>query len=476
MNNIITKENYEEERKKIVELNANAQGVILLEKEQRVEEHLKTLRNEYFDDCKGDVPFDMPTIRDERINSSKLYQFCDRLPKGADLHVHDMSILPAHELVNLLMTCPDFYINADKKSYDLVQAREGEVPDGYIRFSDAIMNHYYSREEIVYKWTTDSAAEEKESVWSYFEKLFTRHDVLSNNPNFARKYYDYTFRYCIEHGIMHIEIHLMLTESQELCEEYVKKIREAYYCVKRECPYFTVRIIGAGVKDDNEHLELTQKCFLNTVNLQQIIKDESEPHNPKNFIIGFDLVNEEDASLPLKNFAPLLLDVKEKYPDMKLYIHGGESLDASNDNLIDAYLLGVSRVGHGLNLYRYPDLHARYVKAEICLEVCPISNQRLGYTKDLRNHPATEYLKTGLAMALCSDDPAYMENQELTDDFFAAVVCWDAKVSDLKMLAINSIMYSGLDDETKYKSLRNFRNQWDYFIDNTCKRIESNEN
>ncbi|MDO4939666.1 MAG: hypothetical protein Q4E54_06870 [Lachnospiraceae bacterium] len=461
----MTIDNYEEKRRELVELNSNVQGVILREKEQRVEEELERLRNEFFDSCNGDVIYDIPTLNNRIIQNSRLYKFCDCMPKGADLHVHDMSILPAHELVELLITCPEFCINTDRKSYDLVRAVNGEIPSGYIRFCDAVTDGYYTKEEIVYQWTIDSVKESGETVWEYFEKLFSRHDVLSNNPDFARKYYDYTFRYCCRHGIMHIEIHLMLTESQELCSEYVTAIRAAYYDVKKEHPYFTVRIIGTGVKDDNEQLDLTKKCFQNTVSLQKLIKDESNPDSPRNFIIGFDLANEEDSSLPLKTFAPMLLKAKELYPDLKLYIHGGESLDAGNDNLIDAFLLGVTRVGHGLNLYRYPDLHARYVRSEICLEVCPISNQRLGYTRDLRNHPVTEYLKTGLVMALCSDDPTYMEHQELSDDFFAAVVCWGARLSDLKVLAINSIMYSGLDEKDKYKSLGEFKIMWDAFID-----------
>ena len=157
---------------------------------------------------------------------------------------------------------------------------------------------------------------------------------------------------------------------------------------------------------------------------------------------------------------------------MKLYIHGGESLSAENENLIDAYLLGVSRVGHGLNLYRYPDLHRRYAKSETALEVCVISNGALGYTRDIRNHPATEYLRTGVAVTLCSDDPAYMENETLTDDFFAATVCWNLSLADIKQLGINSIMYSGLDDEVKYDSLHRFNDIWNQFIDAEVSAIQ----
>lgn len=166
---------------------------------------------------------------------------------------------------------------------------------------------------------------------------------------------------------------------------------------------------------------------------------------------------------------PMLLKVKRQYPSMKFYIHGSESLEADNINLIDAYLLCASRVGHGLNLYHFPDLHKRFIQAEICLEVCPISNQHLGYASDIRSHPATEYLHSGMALALCSDDPAYMENETLTDDFLAAIISWNLHLDDIKQLGINSILYSGLEDPEKYIALGNYNKLWKQFIHDTLK-------
>ncbi|MDO5441429.1 MAG: hypothetical protein Q4F55_02610 [Bacillota bacterium] len=472
MSEIITLENYEEKRRELVDLNSNLQGVILNEKEQAVDKYLEKLKKAYVDSCNGNVPYDMPTLSDKNIQESDLYEFCDKLPKGADLHVHDMALLPAHELVELLLTCPEMYINSDRKTYDLCIADSNNpVKEGYISFASAINSGYYTKEDIIYHWTTESAKDSEKNIWDFFEYLFNCHAVLSDNNSFAKKYYDYTFRYYCKHGIMHVEIHNMLTMGLDESYEYVKVIRQAYYDVKKDYPYFTARIIGAGVKADNENIDFTKQCFVNASYAQELVKDESDPANLQNFVIGFDLVNEEDTSLPLKAFAPMLLKVKKLYPDMKLYIHGGESLNASNENLIDAYLLGVSRVGHGLNLYRFPDLHARYAKAEICLEVCPISNERLQYTTDLRNHQATEYLRTGIVMALCSDDPSYMEYNTLTDDFFAATVCWGLSLADMKQFGINSIMYSGLDETTKRNSLRSYNALWKEFINQYYEKI-----
>lgn len=470
MQSEITLENYEEKRRELIEANSNLHGLVLREPEKRLDAYLSQLKEKYRQNCKGKIPYSIPVLTDSSLIESPLYKFCSRLPKGADLHVHDMSLLPLKELISLLLSCPEFCINADRKSYDLIVVDpEKPVPNGYMRFSEAMETDYYTYEDLLFNWTVTGVERSGLNCWDYFEILFERQAVLSSNPSFAAKYYDYTFRYYCRKGIQHVEIHLMLTDSLDESSDYLKVIRQCYYNVKKEYPYFTVRIIGAGVKADSDNIDLSKKCFLNTSYVQEIIKDESDPEHPVDFVIGFDLVNQEDTSLPLHAFVPMLLKVKKQYPNMKFYIHGGESLEAENINLIDAYLLGSSRVGHGLNLYRYPDLHNRFIQAEICLEVCPISNQRLGYTPDIRVHPATEYLRSGLALALCSDDPAYMENETLTDDFFAAVVGWNLDLSDLKQLGINSILYSGLDDSEKYAALGNYNKLWNRFVEETLK-------
>ena len=456
----MTIETYEEKRRELVEANANLTGIVLRENEKKLDIILKELKDKLSESFGGSIPYDMPFLTDRRLKENGLYAFLSRMPKGADLHVHDMALLPAEELLELLISLSGFYINGDRKSYDLSKTER----DGYLSLAEAVGTGYYTKEEIVKNWTVAGKGSSDGTFWDYFEELFSRHGALSDNPQFAASYYDRAFRYYCEKNINHVEIHIMLTEDPDLSAEYVKAVRQAYYNVKKEYPAFTVRMIGAGMKADNDKIEMTKRCFLNTAYVQETVKDESDPDNVSDFVIGFDIVNEEDANLPLHEFAPMLLLAKKQFPDLKLYIHGGESLSAGNENLIDAYLLGVSRVGHGFDLYRYPDLHSKYAKAEICLECCPVSNMALGYAKDIRNHPATEYLRTGVVLALCSDDPAYMENETLTDDFFAATVGWDLTLADLKQLALNSIMYSGLDEKRKSESLLTFGKAWNEFV------------
>ena len=462
----ITIDNYEEKRRELVEANQNPLGVILNEKERRLDALLEELKNELRESCGGAVPYDIPVLTDKKLIESRLYRFCSALPKGADLHVHDLAELPLGELFELLKEWKEFSINTDHEHFDLIRVPEGEeVPEGYMRFYEAMETGVFPEEELIRNWTLPGADDHGMTVWDWFEELFEKHAVLSDYPAFAEAYYDRTFRYYIKNGIYHVEIHLLLIDELDNCAEYIRTVREVYYRVKKDCPYFTAKIIGSGLKHDKDNLEATRKCFLNTLYARENIKDESDPAHPTDFVIGFDLINEEDTNLPLRTFAPMLLKVKKQYPDMQFYIHGGESLDARNDNLIDAYLLGVSRVGHGLNLYRYPDLLERYAKSEICLEVCVISNQTLGYTRDIRNHPAAEYLRRGVAVALCSDDPIYQEHETLTDDFFAAAIGWDLDLADLKQLGINSILYSGLEKTEKRRLMSAYREKWNEFVD-----------
>ena len=463
----ITKENYDAARQELVESNSNLLGVLLRDEEIKANEKLKELKKEFIDSCNGDIPYNMPVLTDKKITSSRLYEFCSKLPKGADLHAHDMAQLPISELCKVLEKRDDIYINVNSYRHDLLDINTVEtIPQGYMLFRDAANAHMFSNEELIYSWTILGAEKEGLSVWDFFEELFVRHAAISDNSSFTLDFYHHAFKYYCEHGIFHTEIHILLSNKMQVCADTVKTIRQAYYDVKKEYPNLSVKVIGAGMKDDDNELHISKESFLNTVYVQETIKDESDPEHISNFVIGFDLINEEDSSLPLRNFAPMLIDAKNQYPEMKFYIHSGESLDANNDNLIDAYLLGVSRVGHGMNLYRYPDLLSRYANSEICLEVCVISNQTLGYTSDIRVHPATEYLRRGVAIALCSDDATYQENETLTDDFFAAIVSWDLDIADIKQLAINSLMYSGLDEYEKNKAFKAFNEAWKDFINN----------
>lgn len=453
-----TQDNYYELRQEIVERNMNFIGVVLRDDEKRLDEKLRALVADCRSTCGGSIACDVPVIANPAVWSTGLYGFCRSLPKGADLHVHACALMPARKLIDFLASRDDILIDPDTFTLTLPAQADARC----VSLSEALGSGTISADSLEKHWTVLGAGAD-DDIWQYFEALFARHDALDSDMDILYDYYTAAFTDCIINGICHVEIHTLLSMDESKALRLLNCMRRAYYDVKSKHPEFSVRIIGSSMKMFGCSMEKTQAILSNCLTAQQLIKDESEDE-PQNFIVGFDLVNEEDTSRALKEYAPMLLKLHEEHPDFKYFLHCGESLNVENDNLIDAYLLGSSRVGHGLNLYRYPELLRQYARKEICLEVCLISNQTLRYTHDLRLHPGAEYLKRGVPIVLCSDDPVYQEHEALTDDFFAAVSAWGLGIAEIKQLCINSIMYSALDEQSRRRQLHHWHNAWNDFV------------
>lgn len=458
--NELNSTNYYQLREELVERNANLVGVVLNNAEKALDGHLTQLKDEFRNACGGNVPFEMPVLTDSRIWNSRLYTFCKALPKGSDLHVHGAALLPARKVIDFVLEHENLLINIDTciLTLDSTDSRAMSLKEAFWR-------GYLTREKVERVWTVLGCGEDKD-IWQYFEGLFAYHRVIGKNMELLYDYYLYALEDYVHNGIFHLEIHVLLSADWSAAEQMILTMRKAYYDVKKKYPQLIVSVIGSSMKMFTFSIENTQAVFENTVRAQKEILDESDPENICPFVLGFDLVNEEDTSRPLREYAPMLLDFKKSHPDFRYYLHCGESLNAESDNLIDAYLIGASRVGHGMNLYRYPNLLKNYADREICLESCLISNQTLRYTRDIRLHPSQEYLRRGVVVALCSDDPVFQEHEELVDDFFAAIISWNLGVAEIKQLALNSILYSGLDDASRRKLMFNWGSAWKTFVQN----------
>ena len=132
----------------------------------------------------------------------------------------------------------------------------------------------------------------------------------------------------------------------------------------------------------------------------------------------YDIFN--DVYKGLNNSLPpvILHDGESSLPFLNLiYDHNALPIvDYSNQNIIDAFLLNTleknnfkqkpMRIGHGLELCKSAYLMDLYKKHHIGVEICPISNNYLGYVADLRNHPGIIYFTKGIKISLNPDDPA----------------------------------------------------------------------
>ncbi|KAK5148931.1 hypothetical protein LTR04_000302 [Oleoguttula sp. CCFEE 6159] len=134
-------------------------------------------------------------------------------------------------------------------------------------------------------------------------------------------------------------------------------------------------------------------------------------------ICGFDLVGAEDRPNNIGFYRDELLAFTKSCETLNIRIpfmfHAGETLldtggsrDPKNSNLYDALLLNASRIGHGFSLMKHPRLVEEYKRNNICIEVCPISNELLHLCRNVKEHPFPQLLAAGLHCTINSDNPS----------------------------------------------------------------------
>ena len=169
---------------------------------------------------------------------------------------------------------------------------------------------------------------------------------------------------------------------------------------------------------------------------------------------------DNDKGYPLR-FLETLRELRRDVGDVRLSIHAGE-VDEPNDHVRDTLLLGAERIGHGLNLITDDDTmllmrHGRYL-----VEINLVSNYLLQYVNDYAQHPFPEYLRTGIPVALSTDDRG-MWDSTMTDEFFVAVREFDLTWNEIKLLSQNSLQYAFVEPETKARLLQDYRRRIEDF-------------
>jgi len=98
--------------------------------------------------------------------------------------------------------------------------------------------------------------------------------------------------------------------------------------------------------------------------------------------------------------------------------HAGEL--AGPDAIRDALdLLNADRLRHGIRAIEDPELVGELVERETVLDVCPVSNVRVGVVASLEEHPLPHLVAAGVKCSLSTDDPP-MFGTDLTAEYEAA--------------------------------------------------------
>lgn len=171
--------------------------------------------------------------------------------------------------------------------------------------------------------------------------------------------------------------------------------------------------------------------------------------------VGINIAGREDNT---KGYALRFLDTFRKmrrtYSGIHLSLHGGE-VDAPGHEVRDTLLLGAERIGHGLNLITDPDTMLLMRNGKYLVEVSLVSNRLLEYTPDLAKHPFPEYLRFGIPVCLNTDDAGVWDSN-LTDEYFTAVTTFNLTWDEIVQIGRDSLRYSFVEPPVKARLLAEY--------------------
>ncbi|MBX2817405.1 MAG: hypothetical protein KTR24_15460 [Saprospiraceae bacterium] len=454
---------------------SSAAAVVLTEAEQKVDGQLRKMRLEMLSHYKSTHFF--PPARNfyqskKHIEETALFGFLQRMPKGGILHLHMSAMGDADWMVNRAMQTPEMHVywrhhNGEHIKGEMRAFERGKAPTGFFPVqelaSDVVSFKDSLRALLVFDEHIDR---DSVDIWTEFERVFQR---ITGFVTYRPIWSDYLYEGLLilaKDNIQHAELRLpFLNTLYDLdapanpyaLADFVQTFVEVQQRIRKIDPGFTMNIIHANLRF------FDQQTIWNDITFTH----QNRTKYPQ-WLKGYDLVAEEDAGHPtlfhVENF--LRLDSLETATgvSLPLYLHDGESDWVSVDNLYDAILLGTRRIGHGFNLFRFPGLMERVREEQICMEINPLSNQILGYVRDLRIHPASIFWGSGIPLTISSDDPLIFDYHGLSYDFWSIFLAWELGLADLKALCQNSLVHSAMTPEEKKKALAVWDKRWNEFI------------
>ncbi len=194
-------------------------------------------------------------------------------------------------------------------------------------------------------------------------------------------------------------------------------------------------------------------------------------HDNPDLWVAINMVGREDNDKGYPGrFLPTLRELRRQYDGVKLSIHAGE-VDEPNAHVRDTLLLGADRIGHGINLITDDELMRQMRHGPYMVEINLISNLLLNYITDYSQHPFPEYLRTGIPVALSTDDRG-MWDSTMTDEFFVAVTEFDLSWEEVKLLSRNSLSYSFTEQGQKQALLDKYNKAIQKFENRMAKAVQ----
>lgn len=237
----------------------------------------------------------------QKIKNTDLYKMISLMPKGSNLHLHQISCLSAEGTFEFCYNNPYVYINPKKtgnfEACSLYVSKDpSKVPRGFILFKYAIDKNILSKQKVLSSWVMDSCDGSKWRIWSEFHRKFKKVKALGKVEATYKDFYKAAILENIKDNISHLELRINLLKFEDDKSNYGEKsieyLRQAYYEVKKDYPDFIFKIITARSKDRLGDIEF-ESFMKSTKLLRQKIKDTYNLEHISDFIVGYDLVGED---------------------------------------------------------------------------------------------------------------------------------------------------------------------------------------
>lgn len=197
-------------------------------------------------------------------------------------------------------------------------------------------------------------------------------------------------------------------------------------------------------------------CFLRHLSEREAFETLEAALPLREHFIGIGLDSSEVGHPPGK-FARVFARCREL--GFRIVAHAGE--EGPPEYIWQALdLLGAERIDHGVQAVHDAALMQRLAASRVPLTVCPLSNQKLCVTPDLKDHKLRQLLDAGLCATVNSDDPAYFGGY-VNENFRAVFAATGMGAAQAWQLAANSFEASFADAADK----RRWQQQLDEFFE-----------
>lgn len=171
--------------------------------------------------------------------------------------------------------------------------------------------------------------------------------------------------------------------------------------------------------------------------------------------VGINMAGREDNDKGHpRRFLETYRKMRLKHSGIGLAIHAGE-VDEANPHMRDTLLLGATRLGHGNNVLTDEDLLLHLRSGIAMVEINLVSNLLLEYVDRYSQHHFPELLRTGIPVALSTDDSG-MWDSNMTDEYMTAVTEFDLTWEELVQCGRNSLKWSFAEPALKEKLLADY--------------------